>query len=179
MVVTIRFMGYRMETIKIPEVLPRQQILRLPPEEREYYLREIIKKTIEANLYGISLSQLAKDLPFDSRSIEKHLAIMLHTNEIYSIKIGTTNLYFPNTRALHPIAEEKFEINNREYKVYTLKNRLGEFVLIQEVRGLKQVGGGILIPLSGFKQFVAKLRRVKTPTHIEENSERGRGSTLG
>jgi hypothetical protein len=153
-----------METIKIPEVLPRAQILRLPPEERESYLREIIKKTIEANPNGISVSQLAKDLPFDSRSIEKHLAIMLHTNEIYSVKIGNTNLYFPNTRALHPIAEAKFSINNREYKLYTLKNRLGEFVLIQEVRGLKQVGGGILIPLNGFRQFINKLSRAKIPT---------------
>jgi hypothetical protein len=160
-----------MEKTKIPEVLPRAQILKLPPEEREYYLGEIIKKTIEANLYGISLSQLAKDLPFDSRSIEKHLAIMLHTNEIYSVKIGTTNLYFPNTRALHPIAEEKFEINNREYKLYTLKNRLGEFVLIQEVRGLKQVGGGILIPLSGFRQFVNKLSRAKITTPTQKEAE--------
>ena len=168
-----------MHKIEVPEVLPRAQILRLPPEEREAYLKEIIKKTIEMSPYGVSVTLLAGALPFDSRAIEKHLAIMLHTNEIYSVKIGTTNLYFPNTRTMHPVAEEKFEINNREYKVYTLKNRLGEFVLIQEVRGLKQVGGGILIPLSGFKQFVAKLSRVKTPTHIEENSEQGRGSTPG
>jgi hypothetical protein len=97
---------------------------------------------------------------------------MSHTNEIYSVKIGTTNLYFPNTKAMHPIAEEKFVVMDREYKIYTLNNRLGEFVLIQEVRGMKQIGGGILIPASGFKKFVASLSKAKIPTHISENSEK-------
>lgn len=160
-----------MQTIKTPKVLPRGQILRLPPEEREYYLGETIKKTIEMNKYGVSVGLLAESLPFGSRAIEKHLAIMSHTNEIYSVKIGTTNLYFPNTKALHPIAEEKFKIDGREYKIYTLKNRLGEFVLIQEVRGLKQIGGGILIPISGFKKFLARLSKAKIPTQIPENLE--------
>ncbi|MGD0645942.1 MAG: hypothetical protein ABSA75_13635 [Candidatus Bathyarchaeia archaeon] len=100
---------------------------------------------------------LAQNLPFDSRTIEKHLSILTCTNEIYSVKIGNTQLYLPNSIPMHHAKKETFEIKDREYTAYALQNRMGEFVFIQEKKKTEftaEVGGGILIPLADFENFV-------------------------
>jgi len=143
--------------IQIPEVLPKSEYLKLPPNEREHYVRGILRQTIRRNVDGVTASLLAQRLPFDSRTIEKHLSILTCTNEIYSVKIGNTQLYLPNSIPMHHAKKQTFEIKNREYIAYVLQNRMGEFVFIQEKKKTEfaeEIGGGILIPLSDFEQFV-------------------------
>jgi len=154
-----------MSEMRIPEVLSREEYLKLPPQERERYVREILRQTVNMNRYGVTVPHLSKNLPFDSRTIEKHLSIMRYTNEIYTVKIGPTVLYLPNSRALHPAIEiqKTLEANGREYAVSVLQNRLGEFVFIQEKKKTeftKEVGGGILVPLSHFNRFVEYLSEI-------------------
>ena len=122
-----------MSETRTPEVLTRDEYLKLSPQERERYIREILRQTVNMNRYGVTVPHLSKNLPFDSRTIEKHLSIMTYTNEIYTVRIGPTILYLPNSRALHPAIEieETLEVNGREYNVSVLQNRLGEFVFIQ------------------------------------------------
>jgi hypothetical protein len=143
--------------IQIPEVLPKSEYLKLPPNERELYVREILRQTVRKNVEGVTASTLAQKLPFDSRTIEKHLSVLTCTNEIYSVKIGNTQLYLPNSIPMHHVKKQSFEIKDREYVAYALRNRMGEFVFIQEKKKTEfteEVGGGILIPLADFKQFV-------------------------
>lgn len=154
-----------MSKVQVPEVLTRTEYLKLPPQERERYVREILRQTVNMNKHGVTVPLLSRGLPFDSRTIEKHLSIMTYTNEIYTVKIGPTNLYLPNSRAIHPAIEidEKLKINNREYAVSVLRNRLGDFVFIQEKKRtemVKEVGGGILVPLSQFVAFVEYLNKI-------------------
>lgn len=142
--------------IQIPEVLPKGEYLKLAPSERELYVREILRQTVRKNVEGVTASMLSQRLPFDSRTIEKHLSILTCTNEIYSVKIGNTSLYLPNSIPMHHTKKQVFEIKNREYIAYILQNRMGEFVFIQEKKKTEfseEVGGGILIPLSDFGQF--------------------------
>jgi hypothetical protein len=142
--------------IQTPEVLPKSEYLKLPPSEREHYVREILRQTVRKNVEGVTASLLAQGLPFDSRTIEKHLSILTCTNEIYSVKIGNTQLYLPNSIPMHHAKKQTFEIKNREYIAYVLQNRMGEFVFIQEKKKTEfaeEIGGGILIPLSDFEQF--------------------------
>jgi len=153
-----------MQKIEVPEVLPRNEYLKLPPRERELYVREILRQTVKNNPNGVSVAQLSRVLPFDSRTIEKHLSVLSYTNEVYTVDIGPTTLYLPNTRAMHPVSEKRLEIDGREYAVYVLKNRLGKFVFIQERKKTEFVNethGGILIPLSDFKNFVEYLNGVE------------------
>jgi hypothetical protein len=142
--------------IQIPEVLPKNEYLKLPPNERERYVREILRQTVRKNMDGVTASLLAQRLPFDPRTIEKHLSILGCTNEIYSVKIGNTQLYLPNSIPMHHAKKQTFKVKNREYIVYVLQNRMGEFVFIQEKKKTEfaeEIGGGILIPLSDFEQF--------------------------
>lgn len=148
--------------IEVPEVLPKSEYLKLPPSERELYVREILRQTIRKNIHGVTVGLLAKQLPFDSRTIEKHLSVLMYTNEIYAVKVGNTQLYLPNSIPMHPAKKQSFETENREYVAYVLQNRLGEFVFIQEKKKTEfteEVGGGILIPLDDFKGFVKFLKK--------------------
>jgi hypothetical protein len=146
-----------MVEIQVPEVLPKNEYLKLPPSERELYVREILRQTVRKNVDGVTASMLAQQLPFDSRTIEKHLSVLTCTNEIYSVKIGNTPLYLPNSIPMHHAKKKAFAIKNREYLAYILQNRMGEFVFIQEKKKTEfaeEIGGGILIPLADFEQFV-------------------------
>jgi hypothetical protein len=143
--------------IQTPEVLAKGEYLKLPPNEREQYVREILRQTIRKNIDGVTVSTLTQKLPFDSRTIEKHLSVLTCTNEIYSVKIGNTQLYLPNSIPMHHAKKQTFNIKNREYTAYVLQNRMGEFVFIQEKKKTEyteEIGGGILIPLADFEQFV-------------------------
>lgn len=142
--------------IQTPEVLPKSEYLKLPPRERELYVREILRQTIRKNVEGVTASMLTQKLPFDSRTIEKHLSILTCINEIYSVRIGNTQLYLPNSIPMHHAKKQTFEIKGREYTAYALQNRMGEFVFIQEKKKTEfteEIGGGILVPLANFEQF--------------------------
>lgn len=143
--------------VQIPEVLPKNEYLKLPPSERELYVREILRQTVRKNVEGVTASMLTQKLPFDSRTIEKHLSILTCTNEIYSVRIGNTQLYLPNSIPMHHTKKQTFQAKDREYVAYALQNKMGEFVFIQEKKKTEfteEVGGGILIPLANFEQFV-------------------------
>jgi len=149
-----------MSELKVPDVLTRDEFLKLPPQERESYVREVLRQTVNSNLQGVTIPDLTKKLPFDSRTIEKHFSIMTYTNELYSVRIGPTNLYLPNSKTMHPVFEETLKTDGREYSIYLLNNRLGEYVFIQEKKNngfIKEIGGGILIPISFFDKFLKYL----------------------
>jgi len=149
-----------MSEIETPVSLSKKEYLELPPHERGQYLRQIIKETLERNEQGVSVSDLEENLPFDRRAIQKHLEVLTHTNVAYTSKVGPTRLYHPNERAVHTGFEEEFQLSGREYGVYAIDNRLGEFILIQETKN-GDVEGGILIPKSGFSEFVDMLAEVR------------------
>lgn len=165
--------GDRMaEQIKVPDVLPKKAYLKLPPEERELYVREVLRQTLSMNQYGVTVGAITRQLPFDSRTVEKHLSVLTYTNEIYGVKIGPTRLYLPNTKAMHSVIEKTLLLNGKEYSVHLLQNRLGKFIFIQEKkkrRYTQDVSGGILIPFSGFAQFVDYLQQILA--HLRETGE--------
>lgn len=149
-----------MGDIRTPTTLTKEEYLELPPHERGKYLREIIRKTLEKNEQGVSVTDLEENLPFDKRAIQKHLEVLTHTNVAYTSKVGPTKLYHPNERAMHTGIEREFSINGKEYGLYTVDNRLGEFILIQESKA-DEIEGGILIPMNGFDEFVAQVNGLR------------------
>lgn len=154
-----------MAEIQIPVILTREEQRKLPPQERELYIREILRKTLEMNIHGATISLLSKRLSFDPRTLEKHLSILTYTNEIYSVKIGPTKLYLSNSRAMHPVSEQTFTIDDRTYDVWEINNRLGHYIMIQEKKVgdyRRDVEGGILIPFDTFPEFVEHLNNIKS-----------------
>lgn len=154
--------GIITEQIRIPRTQSKEQYLKRPPEERELYVREILRQTVNMNQYGVTVGSLTRSLPFDPRTVEKHLSILVHTNEIYGVKVGSTTLYLPNSRTMRPLLEETLPLDGKKYSVSLLQNRLGDFISIQEKTRSdysENVSGGILVPLMGYDQFVQYLQK--------------------
>ena len=149
-------------------VLSDSEYQKLSPQDKESYIKEIIRKTLLLNPSGLTVSQLRESLQYDRRIIEKHLAIMKYTNEIYTVKLGSNVIYIPNHKAMREATSSSKRFGQYEYQVYTLKNRLGEFAVIQQRNATKEsqdIVGGIQMPLGDFPEFVSYLR--KTITDME------------
>lgn len=149
-----------MSKIDTPTTLSKEDYLQLPPNERGQYLRDVIKKTLEKNEHGVSVSDLEENLPFDKRAIQKHLEVLTHTNVAYTSQVGPTILYHPNDRAVHAGLKETFKLNGKEYEISTVDNRLGEFILIQETKD-GDIEGGIIIPKDEYDGFVKVLNEMQ------------------
>lgn len=116
------------------------------------------------NPNGVRVSILTKYLPIGSRTISKYLTIMEYTNEVYSEKDGSNVNYFPNSRLMHPVSEQAFDLGHVEFQVYHLRNsRLGDSIFIQETKKDEykdDVGSGIIIPIDKFKEFTNYLTKI-------------------
>ena len=144
--------------LEIPEVIKKSELLKKRSYEREQYIQKIIKETLNMNPYGVTLKSLEKALPFDYRTIEKHLFALTFTNEVYTEKIGATTLYLSN---LIEIKDKKdIELNGWRYEMSTIKNRHGEFILIRQIEE-GDTKGGIIILKDKFKEFVEFQRGAK------------------
>jgi len=150
------------EAIEFPNLLSHLEYQKMPPEEKETYIKEILRQTLSKNPDGVTITQLKRQLPFDRRIIEKHLDVMEFTNEIYSFKLGLNKLYIPNHKAMHEATSYSEKLDHYEYKVYTLRNKLGDFVVIQQKdlkRNSQDITGGLQIPLEHFEKFVKYLSK--------------------
>lgn len=152
-------------TIQIPkDRLSKEEYTKLPDYEKEHYIKNIIKRTVELNYpNGVTARQIRQYLGLDPRTVDKYLTAMLHTGEIYEVRYDNTSVYLPNTRALHPVLEDIFAVDeNSEFHIYQLRNRIGDFIYIQERKKkgfTEDVDSGIQIPLDKFPEFVEHLRR--------------------
>jgi len=150
------------ETIQIPTLLSNPEYQKMSAYEKETHIKEILRKTLKMNPSGVTVTQLKQKLPFDRRIIEKHLAAMEFTNEIYIIKLGSNKLYIPNHKALHEATRDSERIEHFEYNVYTLKNKLGDFVVVQQKdlrKDSADITGGLQIPLAHYEKFVNYLKK--------------------
>ncbi len=153
------------ETFDRPTLLSDLEFQKLSAQEKETYVKEVLRKTLEKNPHGLTVSQLKEMLPFDRRVIEKHLGIMKFTNELYTVAIGSNILYIPNHKAMHEATSASKRLGNHEYQVYTLQNRLGDFVVIQQRdlnRDSQDITGGLNLPKHDFGEFVSYLRKAES-----------------
>lgn len=156
------------EVVDLPTLLSDIEYHKMDPPEKESYIKEVLRKTLQINPHGVTISQLKELLPFERRTMEKHLEIMKFTNEIYTVPVGSSKLYLPNHKAMHEASSQSARFGTHEYQVHVLKNRLGDFAVIQQRDARKDsqdVTGGLQISLKDYKGFVNYLR--KTVTYME------------
>ena len=88
------------EVIEKPTLLSDIEYQKMSPQEKETYIKEVLKKTLQLNAHGLTVTQLKDALAYDRRIIEKHLAIMKVTNEVYTVTLGSNIIYIPNHKAM-------------------------------------------------------------------------------
>lgn len=152
------------ESIQLPTLLSPSEYQKLSPADKETYIKEILRQTLQKNSQGVTITQLNQELPFERRIMEKHLEIMKYTNELYTVKLGSNILYIPNHKAMHEASSHFAKFGHHEYQVYTLRNRLGNFAIIQQrkISNTQEITGGLQVPLEDFERFIDYLKRITT-----------------
>jgi hypothetical protein len=157
--------------MNVPKII---EYTKLEPGAREKYLEGIIRETIFLNKDGVGISQLLDSLPFSRKVLEKHLNKLLLVNEIYEKEYGRTKVYFPNSRAIHSLADFEVKIRGKYYRSVLIDNVLGKFVYIQEYEtgtyGL-EVKGGLMIPLESFKEFIDFVHKIQKCLEEEKDGD--------
>jgi len=145
--------------VKVPaNVKVWKERRQISPSERERYSRDILKKTIEMNPYGVTIGELEDALPFGRKAIEKHLFALTFTNEVYTEVRGATTLYLSNIVGMKEGTKKAITLSDKEYDISIIENREGKFVMIRQTEE-GDTKGGIIIPKDKFVEFVEFQRR--------------------
>lgn len=163
-----------MTSINLPKyILDSNKIRKLTPSEKSEYTLSLIKQIVELNPHGVTVTLIAKATDLSRNVISKHLEKMIATNESYYVKLGQSKIYYPNSRAMHPILPSReLRIGDRIYNAFLVDNPFGKFVYLQEKKQedySTEVIGGILIPINGIKDFMEFVETVKKEMERKEN----------
>lgn len=145
-----------LKTISFPNLLSQKEYKGLSDIEKNIHAKEILRQTLAKNPGGATITQL-NELPFDRQTIEKHLDVMKRTNEVHVVKLGLNKIYITNYRRMSKATDRAEKLDNREYQVYRLHDRHGDFAIIWQRdldRDGQDITGGLQIPLKHLDEFV-------------------------
>jgi hypothetical protein len=134
---------------------------KLSSEDKNRFIRTALTTILKANPRGLTVSQVTQVLPFDIKTLHKHLEYLTAIREAYSIPIGKTNVYYPNGKLEHYTNFENVEIGARAYTFFGLVNFMGDYIYVQEkerdAHNTFKVTGGLMIEKDKLKDFIQSL----------------------
>jgi len=155
-----------MPKINIPnEILEKTSFRTLPAKEKEEYLKNLLKKILDLNPDGITISQIKEATGFTYSTIWHHLEILSCTAQGQKISRGNLDVYYPigDLNHLNEYTEGK-----ANYSISTVKNREGNFVCIHEKRqnrlGNHSICKGISMPVELIDDLILELKKAKKST---------------
>ena len=148
------------------DILDEEKFKGMSAKDKKSYVRTILKKILELNPNGVTISQIHNALPYISKAnIWHHLETMVATREAYSLEFGKTTVYYPNGRMVHPLSEEDIKVGDKFYAFFLVRNNFGDFIYIQEKKkdklGLSEICGGLIVPLKNCEDFIEILIEIK------------------
>lgn len=171
-------MGDFMIQMKIPtDLLSQEQFKALASGEKERYTAKVLKRLLELNTNGLTLSQIADNSYFNRATIWRHLEKLVNTKESYKLEFGRVSVYYANGKMIHPLFSEDIKIENKTYPIFFVRNNLGDFAYIQEKQedrfGRTEISGGLVIPLKHTHVFAERLLQVKDKAEEVLKNETG------
>ena len=146
-----------MSKINLPELMPFENFVRLSPKTREKYIHETIKEILNINGHrGVTIPEIEKNTYLSRKTIEKHLAELKTSNEVYVREFGKRKLYYPNSRLIHDTINESIELDDKKINIHLIENPFGRFIYLHETEESEygnEVKGGIIIPEKKFEKF--------------------------
>ena len=152
-----------MANINLPkDMLEKEAFKTLPAKEKEEYVTNLLKKILDINEDGITISQIKEATGLTYSTIWHHLEILSCTAQAHKISRGNLDVYYHNGIANHL---NEHSTNKAAYAISTIKNREGDFVCIHEKRqnrmGNHTICKGINLPVELLGNFIAELDKVK------------------
>jgi hypothetical protein len=160
--------------ITVPNViLSPEEIRALKPNEREDYIRDLIRSILTMNESGVLISEVVEATNLNRITVTKHLEHLVAIREAYKKDRGTGAVYYKNGKLVHPTDRFAMNISNKIYDFVQLENAEGRFIFIQEKEQnelrLVTIKGGIMIRFEDFSQFMKGLQKfmIQTESRLE------------
>lgn len=152
-----------LNNFKMPKTfLHKEKYMSLSPENRKKYLGNLIKELIFLNK-GITVSQIMDSLQLSYDAVRRHLIALETIGNIYRVKYGQSEVYFPNGKNLHPEDEIELKFDETIFTFSFLSNQFDDFLLIQEKRieekGRQKARGSIMIRQKNIPPFLRTLSK--------------------
>lgn len=152
-----------MAKINIPnDKLEKEAFKTLPAKEKEEYVGNLLKKILELNPEGITISQIKEATGLTYSTIWHHLEILSCTAQGHKISRGNLDVYYPSGKVSHL---NDYNKGNVQYSISTVQNSEGNFVCVHEKRqnrlGNHTITTGVSIPVELIDNFIAELNKVK------------------
>ena len=137
-----------MAKINLPsEMLQKEAFKAFPAKEKEEYVSNVLKKILELNPEGITISQIKEATGLTYSTIWHHLEVLSCTAQGSKVSHGNLDVYYPTGKISHLNDYSKGKVI---YSISLVESGESKFACIHEKRenrsGNPAVRSGILIP---------------------------------
>lgn len=163
--------------VKPKNIMDKERYMVLSPENRKKYLENLIRELIHLNK-GITVAEIMKTLLLSYDTVRRHLTTLEAVGEIYCVRYGNSEAYFPNGRNVHPEDEIEIVDGDNVFVFSVLSNQFDDFLFIQEKKadssGRRRSKGAIMVPLRCVADFYGK-----SSTFVGEYIKKKNGAEVG
>lgn len=152
-----------MAQINIPkELLQKETFKTLPAKEKEEYIRNLLKKILELNPDGVTISQIKEATGLNYSTIWHHLEVLSYTAEAHKISHGNVDVYHHIGKVNH--LNDHYH-GNVLYTFSRVEKDKEKFISIHVKRqtkaGSHTVCGGLCIPFELVDNLIDVLAKTK------------------
>ena len=164
-----------MPKIDLPkDILKKEKLSSLPAKERDEYLRNALKKILELNPNGVTISNIVSSTAYTYSTIWHHLEMLNSTEECRKLQQGNTDVYLP----IKKIADLNVDLLHKEtqsvYSFSIAEDRYGRYIHIHRKNenrlGNPEISSGICLPYSLLDKFVYVLTKVKEANAVKKQN---------
>ena len=152
-----------MSKINLPkEILKHEAFKVLSAKEKEEYIRNLLRKILELNQEGITISQIRESSGLTYSTVWHHLEVLSYTAQCHKISRGNIDVYYPMGESSHLNEYAKDKVL---YSIDFIEESKGAFVRIHEKRqnnsGNWVVCSGLSVPFELMDNLVRDFARAK------------------
>ena len=140
------------------------------PFERESDTHEKIHSHLKAHPRGLTTQDIEQQTNISRKAVEKHLQMLLFSNDIYMKQVGSARIYYPNHR-YHHLDFQYFDIGKKRFYIDLIENDYGKSILVQQK--IKEADkwitkGSVFIPIEAGEEFLKKLKGVLSSKRLKK-----------
>lgn len=143
-------------------MLQKEAFKSLSAKEKEEYISNLLKKIVQLNPDGVTISQIKEAAGLNYSTIWHHLEVLSCTAQSHKISRGNVDIYYPIGKATHLNDYDKGKVR---YALSTVENDEGNFLCIYEKRadmsGSDKILRGTIIPFELIDNLIINLNKIK------------------
>jgi len=144
------------------------------PFGRESETHEKVHSHLKAHPRGLTTQEIEQQTGVSRKAVEKHLQMLLFSNDIYMKQVGSARIYYPNHR-YHHLDFQYFDLGKKRFYIDLIENDYGKSILVQQKikDGEKWITkGSLFIPIEAGEEFIKKLKGILGSKKLKMEAEK-------